>query len=216
LSRPLPIRKSYTNSATANPKLHLCPRCSQPLPTSLPACRKCWTISTVSPSYDFYDILDISPDPNPFAVDTAALTRQFRKSQVACHPDTWSAQGSDKQDTAHTLSAAVNQAYQTLLHPSSRIEYILQLKGHPLTETEKVTDMDFLIEVYAAREELEEAENPEQVQTLLKEMNGRCFPELETEILQRVRDQEWESAKESAIKLKYIEGIKKDASAWSK
>lgn len=79
----------------------------------------------------------------------------------------------DKQEAAQALSARINQAYQALLHPMLRIEYILDHNGHPLTETEQVTDMEFLAEVYEARERLDDAESAEDVQSLLTEITGK-------------------------------------------
>lgn len=78
----------------------------------------------------------------------------------------------EKLEIAQSLSALVNQAYQTLLNRVSRIEYILELNGHPLEETEQVVDMEFLSEIYQMRERLDDAEDPKEVTELLEELTG--------------------------------------------
>ena len=58
----------------------------------------------------------------------------FRKSltrEVCLHLTDFFKQ---KQDVAQALSARLNNAYQTLLYPLSRAEYILELNQLPMSE----------------------------------------------------------------------------------
>ncbi|KAI3622459.1 hypothetical protein WG66_015320 [Moniliophthora roreri] len=210
----------------------LCPNCSQPLPTALPACTKCWSISQISSQSRHHDLFQLPYNPNPFIVDESFLKRQFRQSQAICHPDTWVSKGSDfhtkdKQDAALQLSSRINQAYQTLLNPLSRIEYILDLNGIPMSETDKVEDMEFLGDIMTAREEIQTAESRDEVAHVIQENQGEelilrfldnikpgttdKIEETMEEIGQLVENKEWQKAKEAAIRLRYLDGIRRAA-----
>jgi hypothetical protein len=100
---PCTIRLGALNSArrhfyvTQSTEPLLCPSCSQPLPTRIPACNKCDYIASIpitNQAYQLYDILGVPSLPNPFVVDEKALVANFRRSQVACHPDSWASRGS--------------------------------------------------------------------------------------------------------------------------
>ena len=58
-----------------------------------------------------------------------------------------------KQDVAQALSAQLNNAYQTLLYPLSRAEYILELNQLPMSESDQVNDTTFMSHVMDARED---------------------------------------------------------------
>lgn len=60
-------------------------------------------------------------------------------------------------ELAHALSSRLNDAYQTLLHPLSRAEYILAQHGQAVAEGDQVEDQAFMMEVMEARETIEEA-----------------------------------------------------------
>lgn len=70
-----------------------CSSCSQPLPTPLPACNKCGSISPIPPSIPFHDLFALPYRPNPFLVDPVLLKRRFREAQAVCHPDSWASKG---------------------------------------------------------------------------------------------------------------------------
>ena len=71
----------------------LCPQCSKPLPTPLPACPNCDYIARLSPSTSFFDILGVPYSQSPFEVDVALLKNRFRDLQRVIHPDKWSGKG---------------------------------------------------------------------------------------------------------------------------
>lgn len=78
----------------------------------------------------------------------------------------------EKQEVAQALSARVNHAYQTLLDPLLRAEYILERNQLPVAESESVQDMMFMAEIMEARETIDEAEDSSQVQELYEENEG--------------------------------------------
>ncbi|KAJ3779235.1 hypothetical protein FB446DRAFT_711439 [Lentinula raphanica] len=147
--------------------------------------------------------------------------------QAACHPDTWASKGQDKQDAAQALSSAVNHAYQTLLQPMPRIEYILSTNGSPMEETDKLEDDDFLMNIMMAREELENAETREEAESVIQENQGgfdrkhnllslfdavpALIDDTLLEIERLVAQERWPEAKQAGIRLKYLDGIRKAA-----
>ncbi|KAF8216239.1 hypothetical protein K438DRAFT_1560441 [Mycena galopus ATCC 62051] len=183
-----------------------CSSCSQSLPTPLPACNRCGSISPIPPSTSFHDIFALPSRPNPFVVDTALLKRRFREAQAACHPDSWASKGQHKQDIAQNLSSQVNEAYNSLLHPLRRAEYILEQNGLPMSENDKLDDLEFISEIMEARENIDEAADEDELARMVDENTAKI--EETVGILERaVGAQEWASAKDAAVRLKYLEGI---------
>lgn len=73
-------------------------------------------------------------------------------------------------------SAEINKAYQTLLSPLKRAEYLLSLRGVNLEETDKLGGGDeghaeFIMEVMDARSALEDAQTEEEIADIRKENN---------------------------------------------
>jgi HSCB C-terminal oligomerisation domain len=58
------------------------------------------------------------------------------------------------------------------LNPLPRIEYILETHGIPLAETDKAEDMSFMMEIMEAREAIDDAEEPSEVQGILEQNSG--------------------------------------------
>ncbi|KAJ3800723.1 hypothetical protein GGU11DRAFT_676614 [Lentinula aff. detonsa] len=203
-SRSLFFAKSFsTHKLTQN-----CPSCSKQLPTSLPACTNCWNIWNIPADTSYHDIFALPKESNPFVIDTSLLKQRFRQMQAACHPDTWASKGQDKQDAAQVLSSAVNHAYQTLLQPMQRIEYILSVNGNPMEETDKLEDDEFLMNIMMTREEVETAETREEAERVTQE-NQALIDDTLLEIESLVKQKKWWEVKEAGIRLKYLDGIRK-------
>ena len=80
----------------------------------------------------------------------------------------------NKQDIAQALSSRINEAYQRLLTPLSRAEYLLECHHHPISEADQIDNMEFMSEVMQARETIEEAVNRDEIQILIDENHGLC------------------------------------------
>jgi hypothetical protein len=104
LRLPQPVR-FYSQSQA------LCPSCSKPLPTPLPACPNCAYIAAIAPHSSYHDIFGLPEEPNPFVIDTAELKRRFRQAQAICHPDAWSTKGQVRPAfVSHHLSLTIYSA----------------------------------------------------------------------------------------------------------
>ncbi len=190
----LPVLQMATGSrfnATLATLFKSCPSCHQPLTSSVPACNKCGTIKAIPRDVNCYNILGLPYEPHKFTLDELDLRNRFRRAQAACHPDTWTSRGAvsnhegllamhalipmqDNTEVAQELSSQVNNAYQTLRNPLTRLQYLLELNGVPMEETDKIDDMEFLSDVLMARGTIEEAESIEEVDAVVEETNGEC------------------------------------------
>lgn len=109
---------------------------------------------------DFFSLFGLPVD---FHIDDEALTARYREMQSAVHPDRYASAGGQEQRIAMQVAARVNEAYQTLKNPLSRIRYILELKGVDLGGGGAAPDPSFLmrqIEWREAMEALQEAGGP--------------------------------------------------------
>lgn len=95
--------------------------------------------------------------PRRFVLDAGELERAYLAHSRAVHPDFHLAGSSADLDASLELSAAVNEAYNTLRDPFPRAEHLLALEGGPTASEHKQVPPAFLAEVLEAREEVEQA-----------------------------------------------------------
>jgi len=142
-------------------------------------------------------------DPrNVFSVNPQELRNRFLHMQKLCHPDRWAQKGQvsfsspvcrnksnkslrclsqEAAEAAASQSALLNKAYQTLLSPRTRGEYILSQQGVDILEADNMDEeQDLMLQVMEAREELEDAEGDE-VKELL-EINRRAYSSYPTQL----------------------------------
>lgn len=95
--------------------------------------------------------------PRRFVVDAGALERAYLAHSRAVHPDYHLAGSSADLDASLELSAAVNEAYNTLRDPFARAEHLLALEGGPSAGEYRDMPMVFLAEMLDLREQIETA-----------------------------------------------------------
>lgn len=95
--------------------------------------------------------------PRRFVLDAGELERAYLARSRAIHPDYHLGGASADLDASLELSAAVNEAYNTLRNPFSRAEHLLALEGGPSASEAKQLPPAFLAEMLDAREEIERA-----------------------------------------------------------
>ena len=103
---------------------------------------------------DFFHRLGL---PRRFAVDAGELERAYLARSRAAHPDYHLAGSSADLNASLELSAALNEAYNTLRDPLARAEHLLALEGGPSAAEHKQMPPAFLAEMLDAREEIEAA-----------------------------------------------------------
>lgn len=70
------------------------------------------------------------------------------------------------------MSTHINEAYQHLLKPLARAEYILEQHGHGITEHDQMTDIDFISNIMQAREVIAETESKNEIDALVEDTEG--------------------------------------------
>lgn len=112
--------------------------------------------------------------PEQFTLDTDALTQTYRTLAARFHPDRFAAASTFEQRQAVMMAAAVNQAYQTLLHPLDRAAALLQRQGIDADAPEHTAFApDFLMQQMQWREMLADARsesNTDALQALANEI----------------------------------------------
>ncbi|KAI9512583.1 Co-chaperone Hsc20, partial [Russula earlei] len=191
----------------------VCPSCGALLPTPLPACPKCFHIERPINKYDYYELLDTPKHPNPFVINENQLKNNFRRMQRYIHPDLWASQGQDKAHAARDLSGLVNVAYNTLLQPLSRIQYILSQRNVVVSETDQLDDVHLITEVLEMREALEDASSVSEVEEIKNDVTGKISVTLK-KVEHAVQRESWDEAHREAVRLKFLRGIEAAAQSW--
>ena len=78
----------------------------------------------------------------------------------------------DKTQAARDLSSLVNEAYNTLLQPLSRIHYILSQHNLGVSETDQLDDPRLIMEVIEIREALEDASSEGEAEEIKRDVAG--------------------------------------------
>ena len=100
---------------------------------------------------DHFDRLGL---PRRFALDAAAVEREYLARSRALHPDYHRLGSSAEQAASTELSAGLNEAYTTLKDPFRRAEYLLKLQGGPSAGELKDVPPEFLEEMLDLRMEI--------------------------------------------------------------
>lgn len=110
---------------------------------------------------------DISSEP-----DIQRLKEKNRELQQQSHPDRF-ANGSDVQKRqAMQITSLINEAYNVLKNPVSRLQYMLSLKGVDMSsETDTTMDGEFLMQQMELREQIADIHNQSDPLDLLDAMN---------------------------------------------
>lgn len=92
--------------------------------------------------------------PRRFSVDTTELERAYLAHSREVHPDRHQLGSAAEQSASLELSAALNEAYQTLREPYKRAEYLLHVAGGPSAAETRDIDPEFLDEMLDLRMEI--------------------------------------------------------------
>lgn len=150
---------------------------------------------------NYFQLFDLPP---AFELDVAALLPRYRELQRQYHPDRFAAEPAAAQRAAVQQAADINTAFNTLKDPVQRARHLLQLASHPLhIESATVSDADFLMAQMELREQLEEAEDPEQLQSLREEAQ-EWLDSLGREFAIDYREGDWQEATDSVRKMQFM------------
>ena len=108
---------------------------------------------------------------------------------------------------AESQSAFVNKAYFTLLKPLSRGQYLLEIHGDPIEETNSAVDPSFLMEVMEINEDIAEAVGNKEAMNQLDDINNARMEKCIENVSKAFAADDVPKAKECLIKLKYFSNI---------
>ncbi|KAG0041783.1 hypothetical protein BGZ83_001317 [Gryganskiella cystojenkinii] len=214
-SSALSNSKNKDHTTVKRPETRSCWKCGSAVPFLALQCTNpdCKVVQTLAPGANYFEILGLSQEPN-FDVDLKDLRIKFFKIQQQIHPDSYSQNTKGDQIYAQKQSSLVNKAYATIKEPLSRANYILELSGNTIHESESLQETELLMEVMEARELLEEAETEEQVEEL-KSVNDARIKETVAGLSSAFKEMDLEGAKTLAIQLQYWIRIKNVIRDWA-
>ena len=159
-------------------------------------------------SQSYFELFE---QPLKFEVDLAQLHKSQQELQARFHPDRF-VNGSDQEKRLSVQQASwVNEAYQTLFNPVKRARYILTLSGLDIKdESETTSDIEFLMEQIALREQMEEVRDKkdplEECDNIIASLKLRSA-EISDEFSQRFGAGDLDTAKLVSRKMQFIQRI---------
>ena len=142
--------------------------------------------------------------PVALDIDLATLKSRYLELQQQYHPD----KAVDK-DQALIKSSEINQAYKALSQVDSRAAYLLSLKKQDYHLDQSISDFEFLQSALEMREQLDEASNTDQLNTLKVEVN-QWIDGLVREFKLDYADEDWGEARDTVRKLRFFQRVLND------
>jgi molecular chaperone HscB len=113
--------------------------------------------------FEFYEL------PEAFVLDENLLKKKFYALSKQYHPDFYAGESEEKQQEILEISTINNKAYQVLVDPAKRLEYILQQHNLVNEGAKPQLPADFLMEMMDMNERLMEADDAEQLANIRAE-----------------------------------------------
>lgn len=164
-----------------------------------------------------FELFDL---PVTYDINLTSLSERYRDLQRAVHPDRF-ANASDRERRLSVQKAAqINEAYQVLKFPLSRLRYMLELQGVSFDDDRDTTlDPMFLMEQMELREALSEIRDNSDpmaaLDRLQKDINQRINVILNQarEVIQNaaLSDDEKMRSKQLVHKLQFLNKLQQEA-----
>jgi molecular chaperone HscB len=161
-------------------------------------------------STNYFQLFDL---PQAFEVDSAVLQPRYHELQREFHPDRFAAEPADVQRVAVQKAADINTGFATLKEPVARARHLLALAGHAVNiESATVVDTDFLMAQMELREQLEEADEIDQL-TALRAEAEEWLGNLGREFAIDYREADWSEAGDTVRKMQFMRRFIEEVSA---
>jgi molecular chaperone HscB len=154
---------------------------------------------------------DLFKQPLNFVIDLAQVHENQQNLQAIFHPDRF-VNASDQEKRLSVQQASwVNEAYQTLANPVKRARYMLEVSGHDMKdESETTSDIEFLMEQIALREQMEEVRDKkkplEECDIIIKHLKLRS-KEISDDFSNKFESGDLEKAKLVSRKMQFVQRI---------
>jgi molecular chaperone HscB len=114
--------------------------------------------------FEFYGL------PEAFNLDEALIKKKFYQLSKQYHPDFYANEDEAKQQEILELSTLNNKAYQSLINPAKRLEYILRLHELVSEGAKPQLPSDFLMEMMDINERLMEVDDAAELGSITGEV----------------------------------------------
>ena len=142
--------------------------------------------------------------PTELDIDLALLKSNFLALQQQYHPDK-----AEDKDRALIKSSEINQAYKVLSNVDSRAAYLLSLKKQDHHLDQSISDFEFLQSALEIREQLDEAFDTAELQSLKKEVQ-QWMDGLVREFKLDYTHEAWADARDTVRKLRFFQKVMND------
>ena len=157
---------------------------------------------------------EIFSQPVSTEPDVNLLKEKNRELQQEVHPDRFANSSDAEKRQAMQITSLVNEAFETLKNPVSRLQYMLTLKGVDMNgETDTAMDGVFLMEQMELREEIADVKRQENPLDVLDEMTSELKTKsanLISDFSQRFENDELDSGREIVRKLQFLNKAQKE------
>lgn len=157
----------------------------------------------------FSNFFALFEQPVDFNIDTSLLSRRLRQLQKQYHPDNLS---NEEAASSQQNSAVINHAYDILVNPDSRANYLLELSNQQLNTDHSIADLDFLDDAMDMRMSLDDAASSSDL-TTIKSLKAKVDSRIEKyseRFDTAYNQQDWSTAMDATQKLKFLVKLKKD------
>ncbi|PWN47932.1 Co-chaperone Hsc20 [Violaceomyces palustris] len=218
---PLPTFLRFNSgSSSSSSSSKECANCHTSQPLESLSCPSCSFLQPLPSDIDYYKAMDLDVSKVPkggWEVDAKELKRVWRLRMAVTHPDRMVGRSDKEQQIGAQQSALINRAYETLLNPLLRAQYLLD-RHHaaPVSETDSLEDPELLMEVMELREALEDAGSEEEANAV-REENSQFLNSSIKALADAFSSNppDLEKAKKATIELRYWTNIEKAAREWS-
>lgn len=139
----------------------------------------------IRPVQNFFELFEF---PVSFDVALDELDKRYLQLQQQMHPDKFVKSTAEERRLSMQHAARINDAYQVLKSPLKRAQYLLELNGVSVNDTDTVMDHGFLMEQMELRETLENIPQSEDPQASLESFI-RTADEFEKDLINTLKTQ---------------------------
>lgn len=153
---------------------------------------------------NFFEIFSL---PVSWEIDETLLNKKFRTLQLTFHPDRYANKNDFEKRLAVQTASTINQAYETLISPLLRAQYLLKLEGFDADQESHITsDGQFLMQQMLLREALGEAKesaNHKEALVSLSIEAQQAVAKIQTEFAQYFNAKDYNQAFDTLAKMQF-------------
>jgi molecular chaperone HscB len=153
----------------------------------------------------FFELFSI---PISWHIDRELIETRYKQLQKQFHPDRFVTNIDVEKRLAAQTAAFINDAYATLISPLQRAQYLLKLQGIEIDhENQTTSDIEFLTQQIALREELadiEQLEAPFEALNHLEKRLDKRYEELQVDFKESFTAGNYGEAMNSVVKMQFF------------